>query len=76
VRNIEAIQNIFRQLAKNYTKVFRKLVPHCSVLRTSKNYNDIKSDLEASMSDDFTEIHVSFTGSDSEIIQGQDENQI
>lgn len=72
MRKVEAIQNTFKQVATNFTKVFKKLVPHGSghlVLRTSKNHDDIRGDGEVSTSDDFTGIgiRVSFTGSDSEM---------
>ncbi|KAG5682931.1 hypothetical protein PVAND_012249 [Polypedilum vanderplanki] len=71
MRKVEAIQNTFKQVATNFTKVFKKLVPHGSghlVLRTSKDHEE-KGDGEISTSDDFTGIgiRVSFTGSDSEM---------
>jgi structural maintenance of chromosome 3 (chondroitin sulfate proteoglycan 6) len=71
MRKVEAIQFTFRQVASNFTKVFKKLVPHGSghlVLRTSKDHDGDNSE-EISTSDDFTGIgiRVSFTGSDAEM---------
>lgn len=72
MRKVEAIQFTFRQVANNFTKVFKKLVPHGSghlVLKTSKD-NVGSGDIgEVSTSDDFTGIgiRVSFTGGDAEM---------
>jgi structural maintenance of chromosome 3 (chondroitin sulfate proteoglycan 6) len=72
MRKVEAIQFTFRQVASNFNKVFKKLVPHGSghlVLRTSKDHSGENADSEVSTSDDFTGIgiRVSFTGSDAEM---------
>lgn len=72
MRKVEAIQFTFRQVANNFTKVFKKLVPHGSghlVLRTSNDHNGDNGDNEVSTSDDFTGIgiRVSFTGGDAEM---------
>lgn len=71
MRKVEAIQFTFRQVANNFTKVFKKLVPSGSghlVLRTAKDHNG-DNEGEVSTSDDFTGIgiRVSFTGSDAEM---------
>jgi structural maintenance of chromosome 3 (chondroitin sulfate proteoglycan 6) len=71
MRKVEAIQNTFKQVATNFHKVFKKLVPHGNgnlVLKTSKDHEN-RGDMEISTSDDFTGIgiRVSFTGVDSEM---------
>lgn len=72
MRKVEAIQFTFRQVANNFTKVFKKLVPHGSghlILRTQNDHNGDNNGDEVSTSDDFTGIgiRVSFTGSDAEM---------
>lgn len=72
MRKVEAIQFTFKQVAMNFTKVFKKLVPQGSghlVLRTTKCADGIDIDPEVANSDDFTGvgIRVSFTGSDAEM---------
>lgn len=72
MRKVEAIQFTFRQVANNFTKVFKKLAPQGSghlVLRTSNDHNGENSLNEVSTSDDFTGIgiRVSFTGGDAEM---------
>lgn len=72
LRKVEAIQFTFKQVANNFTKVFKKLVPQGAghlVLKT-QNDNFGHSDVgQVSTSDDFTGIgiRVSFTGTDSEM---------
>lgn len=72
MRKVEAIQFTFRQVADNFTKVFKKLAPQGNghlVLRTSNDHNGENSLTEVSTSDDFTGIgiRVSFTGGDAEM---------
>ena len=72
LRKVEAIQFTFKQVANNFTKVFKKLVPQGAghlVLKT-QNDNFGHSDVgQVSTSDDFTGIgiRVSFTGTDAEM---------
>lgn len=71
-KKVEAIQFTFRQVAQNFTKVFKKLVPQGAghlVLRTSKNNDGEEFDAEVASSDDFIGIgiRVSFAGVDAEM---------
>ncbi|XP_058126850.1 structural maintenance of chromosomes protein 3-like [Anopheles ziemanni] len=71
-RKVEAIQFTFRQVAANFTEVFKKLVPQGTghlILRTTTDQegNDMERNVETS--DEFTGIgiRVSFTGLDAEM---------
>nr|XP_036227960.1 structural maintenance of chromosomes protein 3 isoform X1 [Bactrocera oleae] len=71
MQKVEAIQFTFKQVAQNFTKVFKKLVPQGAgylILKT-KDSDDEKDDKEVANSDAFTGIgiRVSFTGVDAEM---------
>lgn len=71
MRKVEAIQFTFKQVAQNFTKVFKKLVPQGAghlVLKTKESDGD-DLDPEVANSDDFIGIgiRVSFTGVDAEM---------
>lgn len=71
-KKVEAIQFTFRQVASNFTKVFKKLVPQGAgylMLRTHKDNEGEHMESEISSSDDFIGIgiRVSFTGVDAEM---------
>ncbi|XP_050090503.1 structural maintenance of chromosomes protein 3-like [Anopheles aquasalis] len=71
-RKVEAIQFTFRQVAMNFTEVFKKLVPQgCGhlILRTTKDAEGNDMEREVETSDEFTGIgiRVSFTGVDAEM---------
>ncbi|XP_055593678.1 structural maintenance of chromosomes protein 3 isoform X2 [Uranotaenia lowii] len=72
LRKVEAIQFTFRQVAANFTEVFKKLVPQGSghlILRTQNDTEGNDMEKEVETSDDFTGIgiRVSFTGVDAEM---------
>ncbi|XP_062536383.1 structural maintenance of chromosomes protein 3 [Armigeres subalbatus] len=72
MRKVEAIQFTFRQVAANFTEVFKKLVPQGSghlILRTQKDTEGNDMEKEVETSDEFTGIgiRVSFTGVDAEM---------
>lgn len=72
VRKVECIQFTFKQVASNFTKIFKKLVPNGTghlVLKTRDNIDDNIADQEVATSDDFVGIgiRVSFTGVDAEM---------
>lgn len=71
MQKVEAIQFTFKQVAKNFTQVFKKLVPQGAgylILKTKDNDGD-EPEREVSNSDAFTGIgiRVSFTGIDAEM---------
>uniref|UniRef100_A0A1A9W229 Structural maintenance of chromosomes protein n=1 Tax=Glossina brevipalpis TaxID=37001 RepID=A0A1A9W229_9MUSC len=71
MQKVEAIQFTFKQVAKNFTQVFKKLVPQGAghlILKTKDNDDD-DPEREIENSDAFTGIgiRVSFTGSDAEM---------
>lgn len=71
LRKVEAIQFTFKQVAANFTKVFKKLVPHGMghlVLKT-RDSDGTYGDQDVATSDDFVGIgiRVSFTGVDAEM---------
>lgn len=71
MQKVEAIQFTFKQVAKNFTQVFKKLVPQGAghlILKTKDNDDD-NPEREIENSDAFTGIgiRVSFTGSDAEM---------
>ncbi|XP_067638246.1 structural maintenance of chromosomes protein 3 isoform X2 [Eurosta solidaginis] len=71
MQKVEAIQFTFKQVAQNFTKVFKKLVPQGAgyLILKKKNNEDEKDDQEVANSDAFTGIgiRVSFTGVDAEM---------
>lgn len=72
MRKVEAIQFTFRQVAANFTEVFKKLVPQGSghlILRTQNDVEGNDMEKEVETSDEFTGIgiRVSFTGVDAEM---------
>lgn len=71
MQKVEAIQFTFRQVAQNFTKVFKKLVPMGAgflILRTKDNEGE-EMEKEVANSDAFTGIgiRVSFTGVEAEM---------
>lgn len=72
MRKVEAIQFTFKQVAQNFTKVFKKLAPQGSgflVLKTKNNESTAVEHTEVESSDAFIGIgiRVSFTGADAEM---------
>lgn len=72
MQKVEAIQFTFKQVAKNFTLVFKKLVPQGAgylILKTKDNNEGDDTEREVSNSDAFTgiSIRVSFTGVDAEM---------
>lgn len=72
MQKVEAIQFTFKQVAKNFTLVFKKLVPQGAgylILKTKDNNDGDDSEREVANSDAFTgiSIRVSFTGIDAEM---------
>ncbi|XP_055370824.1 structural maintenance of chromosomes protein 3 [Condylostylus longicornis] len=71
-RKVEAIQFTFKQVAQNFTKVFKKLVPQGAgylILKTKESNDDDVNNVEVANSDAFTGIgiRVSFTGDQAEM---------
>lgn len=72
MQKVEAIQFTFKQVAKNFTLVFKKLVPQGAgylILKTKDNNEGDDTEREVANSDAFTgiSIRVSFTGVDAEM---------
>ncbi|XP_059618530.1 structural maintenance of chromosomes protein 3 [Phlebotomus argentipes] len=71
MRKVEAIQFTFKQVAQNFTKVFKKLVPQGSGHLVLKTKDSESEDIDPGVatSDAFTGIgiRVSFTGADAEM---------